>query len=94
MYRVKSSTCFNSGSTCSRVQKRCASSWVKPRTRASPWSTPDFSRRYTVPSSAIRMGRSRYEFFRRLKIRMWKGQFIGFSTYSFSSTFMKYMFWR
>ena len=28
---------------CSRVQKMWASSWVMPRTRVRPWSTPDFS---------------------------------------------------
>ena len=28
---------------CSRVQKMCASSWVMPRTRVKPWTTPDFS---------------------------------------------------
>ena len=31
-----------------RVQKMCESSWVKPRARVRPCTTPDFSYRYTV----------------------------------------------
>ena len=31
----------NSSATCSSVQKRWASSWVKPRTRVMPFSSPD-----------------------------------------------------
>ena len=65
------------GTIWSRVQKMWLSSWVKPRVRISPCSTPDFSNRYTVPSSKIFSGSSRYERMWLLKMRMWNGQFIG-----------------
>ena len=45
--------------TWSSVQNRWASSWVKPRTRVIPPSSPDCSQRYTVPNSASRTGKSR-----------------------------------
>ena len=54
-------TLTNSGSICSGVQKMCASLSVIARTRERPASSPDFSSRYIVPSSAMRIGRSRYE---------------------------------
>ena len=60
------------------MQKMWLSSWVNPRVRSRPWSTPDRSKRYTVPNSKYLIGRSRYERVWLLKIRMWKGQFIGF----------------
>ena len=40
---------------------RWASSWVNPRTRVNPEISPDCSQRYTVPNSARRRGRLRYE---------------------------------
>ena len=40
-----------SSTTWSRVQNTCASSWVKPRARSRPCTTPDISWRYTVPNS-------------------------------------------
>ena len=45
--------------SCSGVQKMWASSWVMPRTRSSPLSTPERSKRYTVPNSNSRIGSSR-----------------------------------
>src|SRR5262249_54899959 len=54
-----------------------ASSCVMPRTRIRPWTTPDFSNRYTVPNSNSRNGSSPYERPRDRKIRLWNGQFIG-----------------
>ena len=44
---------------CSGVQKMCASSWVKARTRMMPCSAPDGSLRWQEPNSAMRSGRSR-----------------------------------
>jgi hypothetical protein len=55
-----------------------ASSMVRPRTRVRPWTTPDFSYRYTAPNSKYRSGSSRYDRPRARYTRMWKGQFIGF----------------
>ena len=43
----------------SSVQKMCASSWVKARTRMMPCSAPDGSLRWQEPNSAMRSGRSR-----------------------------------
>ena len=43
------------------VMKICASSCVKARTRISPCSAPDGSKRCTLPNSAIFSGRSRYD---------------------------------
>jgi hypothetical protein len=40
---VSSSVARNSSSTCSGVQNRWASSWVSPRTRSMPFSSPDCS---------------------------------------------------
>ena len=42
---------ITSSTTWSRVQNTCASSWVKPRARSRPCTTPDISWRYTVPNS-------------------------------------------
>ena len=60
--------------------KMCASSCVKARTRISPCSAPDGSKRCTLPNSASLKGRSRYDLSPFLKIWMWPGQFIGLMT--------------
>src|SRR3546814_6839319 len=41
----------------SSVQKICASSWVKLRTRMMPCSAPPGSKRWQEPNSAMRSGR-------------------------------------
>ena len=56
----------------------CASSWVKPRARVRPCTTPDFSYRYTVPNSNNRKAARGTDRPRALKIRLCMGQFIGF----------------
>ena len=45
--------------TWSSVQKMCASSWVKARTRMMPCNAPDGSLRWQLPNSASRSGNSR-----------------------------------
>ena len=49
----------SSSCSCPGAQKMCESSWVKPRARVRPCTTPDFSYRYTVPNSNSRSGSSR-----------------------------------
>ena len=73
---------LTSSRICSSVQKMWASSCVKPRTRIRPCSAPDGSLRWQQPNSAIRRGRSRYDFKPWLKICTWPGQFIGLTAYS------------
>ena len=51
----------NSALIWSGVQKMWASLSDIARTRLSPPTTPERSKRYIVPNSAMRSGRSRYE---------------------------------
>ena len=43
MKSTKSRMAATSPTSCSGVQKTCASSWVNPRTRNMPWRVPDRS---------------------------------------------------
>ena len=61
MRRTKASSEVSSPASWSGATKMWASSWVMPRTRVRPWSTPERSKRYTVPSSNSRSGSSRYD---------------------------------
>jgi len=58
-------------------------------TRASPWSTPDFSRPVDGPQLRDPNRQLPVGVLLPLVMSRWNGQFIGLSTYSFLSTSMK-----
>ena len=58
-YNPRLQQAIASAVTWSSVQKICASSWMKPRTRINPCNAPDGSLRWQLPNSASRSGNSR-----------------------------------
>ena len=72
--------------TWSGVQKMCASSCWKRRTRVRPDRAPEISLRCRTPKSAILRGSSLHERGRCENMRQWPGQFIGFRANSSFST--------